>query len=182
MVKYLRYLIQLIVSPGEGWKDIEASRNLDSSKIAFSGLLPWLVIVSLTSFVPLIYGHMVSFSDCLLDGLVNFGKFILAYFLAPLAMSAFIDSAAGTAVDDDRLHILTAFSIGLLGVIAVLENCMPVRMTILHFLPFFVGIIIWKGTGYLGVSQQHIGSFMILALLCILAPPYLIGWLLGLIF
>ncbi len=182
MVKYLRYLIQLIVSPGEGWKDIAADKHLVSNKVAFSGLLPWLIVVALTSFVPLLYGHLVSFSDCLLNGLVNFGKFILAYFMAPLIMGAFVDSAAGAPVDDDRLHILTAFSIGLLGAIAVLENCMPVRMTILHFLPFFVGIIIWKGTGYLGVSQQHTGTFMILALLCILAPPYIIGWLLGLIF
>ena len=181
MVKFLKYLLQLVVSPGEGWKDIALSAGNDSRRLAFAGLFPWLLIVGISSFVPLLYGNSGSVLDCLLAGMVNFGKYALGYFTAPLIMSLFIDSAAGTDVDDDRLHILTACATGLLGAIALLENCMPVRMTILHFLPFFVGIVIWKGTDYLRIPASHVGAFMILALSAILVPPYLIGWLLGLI-
>ncbi len=181
MIAFLKYLLQLIVSPGEGWKDIALTSGNNSRRVAFAGLFPWLIIVGLSSFVSMLYSNELTVIDCVLAGLVNFSKFALSYFLAPLIMSFFIDKAAGTIVDDDRLHILTACSIGLLACITLLDNCMPVHVTVLHFLPFFVGIVMWKSMDYLRIPQTNSGSFMLLALPSVIAPPYVIGWLLKLI-
>lgn len=181
MLTYLKYLLQLIVSPGQGWLDIGRTARDDSRRVAFAGLFPWLVIVGLSSLIRLLYVHDGTVIDTLLAGLINFGKFSIAYFMAPLIINTLLYTATDADISDERLHILTACSIGLLGGIALLENCLPVSMTVLHFLPFFVGIVIWKGTDYLGVPSRDTGAFMLLALLAIIAPPYIIGWLLGLI-
>lgn len=181
MMTFMKYLLQLVVSPGQGWRDIARTAGDNSRKLAFSGLFPWLVIVGLSSFVRLLYVHDEGVADALLAGIVNFGKFSVAYFMAPLIINSMILQATDAYISEDRLHILAACATGLLAAIALLENCLPVSMTMLHFLPFFVGIVIWKGTEYLGVPTKDVGAFMILALLSIIAPPYVIGWLIGLI-
>ncbi len=182
MLLYIKHLFQLIISPGRGWEDI-GHADSDPRRLLLNGLLPWLAVVALTSFCRGLYTQTFDYSaiNAIIYALVIFVSYFLAYFIAPMAMSFFIDSFTSASDIERRLSTVVAYSTGLLAMIAALENSMPSSLTLMHFLPIYVAIIIWKATPYLEIKTESTGAFMILAILSIIAPPYLLRLALGLL-
>ena len=54
MLKYLKHLVQLILSPGQGWTDVAATR-LPYRELAASGLYPLTALTALSVFISRIY-------------------------------------------------------------------------------------------------------------------------------
>ena len=93
MLLYIKHLFQLIISPGRGWEDI-GHADSDPRRLLLNGLLPWLAVVALTSFCRGLYTQTFDYSaiNAIIYALVIFVSYFLAYFIAPMAMSFFIDS------------------------------------------------------------------------------------------
>lgn len=73
------------------------------------------------------------------------------------------------------------YSLGLLSLISLLVNCLPITTVVLFFLPIYVAIIMWKGTTYMEVAHGSEGQFMLVAIPGVIVPPYLIYFLFSLI-
>ena len=79
--------------------------------------------------------------------------------------------------DEKRCHTFVLYTLGLLALISLIINVLPVTSAMLFFLPFYVALIQWKGCSYMRIRPDRIGIFMIIAILGVLMPLYLFYFL-----
>lgn len=180
MKRYLKHLFQLILSPGNGWEDID-SANENPRSISQSGFYPLIAITAASVFIQGIYHHQIPFLVLFLRMLVTFLVFFLSYFFGAFILSIFVESTLNGRYNERKCHTFALYTLGLLALISLIVNCLPVTSMMLFFLPFYVALIQWKATKYMDIKEPKIGIFMIIAILGVLLPPYFFYFLFSLI-
>ncbi len=180
MKRYLKHLFQLILSPGNGWEDIDSAHE-NPRDIAKSGFYPLIAITAMSVFLQGVYHHHLPFLQLFNKMLVTFLVYFISYFFGAFILSVFVESALEGRYNERKCHTFTLYSIGLLALISLITNCLPVTPMILFFLPFYVALIQWKAAKYMGVNEAKTGLFMIIAILGVLLPPYFFLFLFSLI-
>ena len=84
--------------------------------------------------------------------------------------------------DEPRCQTFTLYTLGLLALITIIENFLPITALVLFFLPCYVALIQWKGCEYMHVRPDRIGQFMMIAILGVLLPPYIFYFIFSVIF
>jgi len=176
MWKYLKHLFQLILSPGHGWEDISAS-GIDYRTLAGSGFYPLTAVTAVTTFLQMLYHDTMTLSQTLMKAIIAFVIYFLGYFISTFVMSLFLAPIVDGELSEQRYHSFVLYSLGLLEFIAIIANCVPVPLAITSYLPIYVAIIMWKGSRYMAVKQGLTNRFVVLALIGVLAPPYLLKFL-----
>ena len=89
MFTFLKYLVQLLLSPTHGWEDIE-KRNPDPEELMRSGLYPLMGIAAATEFLAFFYQRHVELATVLIRSVADFGSYfvsIISRRLPPPALS-----------------------------------------------------------------------------------------------
>lgn len=181
MVRYLKNMLQLAVSPVQGWRDV-ARENAAPRTLVLRGLVPWLAVVAASAVVGALYRPSFPLGQGVSDAVVQFVQYLAAYLLAPMAMSFFVDADVdGGVADSRRVDTLAAYCLGLLAAVTAVDNLSPVSLTLFRFLPLYVGVIAWFGQAYLGVAPARRWHYLALVVAAVLLPPYLIGAVFSLI-
>lgn len=183
MSKYLKYIFQLILSPANGWEDIEKA-GIQPSRIASTGYYPLIAVAAVSVFMQIIYHRHEYFLKLFMNMIVTFAVYFVSYFFATFVLSLFVESMMvdKDRYDEERCQTFALYSLGLLAVVNIIVNCLPVGFAVLFFLPLYVALIQWKGASYMRIKPEKTGLFMILAILGILAPPFVFYFLFSLIF
>lgn len=180
MLQYLKHLMEVTLSPAQGWKDVGADTR-STRATERNGLFPWLGVVAASALIRYFYDPGLSAPFLFQSVLITFGMYFVGYYIAILSMSVLSERfmASPDIAAEHRIRILTAYCTGMLALFTLIENVLPSHLTLLHFLPFYVGIVIWRGIDYVGVNKDHTGVFMVVAIISIIAPPYLVGMMMG---
>ena len=93
------------------------------------------------------------------------------------ALSLFAEPTLEKRYDELRSQTFVLYTLGLVALISLIINVLPITSVMLFFLPFYVALIQWKGVGYMEVKPDKVGIFMILAILGVLMPPYIFYFL-----
>ena len=181
MQRYLRHLFQLILSPGNGWEDI-ARANDTPRAIASSGFYPLIAIASVSVFVQGIYHTHLPFLLLFMRMIVTFLCYFISYFFGTFILSVLLERTLTGRYDQRRADTFVLYTLGLLSLISLILNCLPVTSMMLFFLPLYVALIQWKGAAYMDIRPEKTGLFMILAILGILTPPFVFYFIFSLIF
>lgn len=73
------------------------------------------------------------------------------------------------------------YSIGILGLVNILANFMPVDMAIVYMLPLYLLIVFWRGTRFMAINYNSRATFTIVSVLSIMFPPFIIQILFNLV-
>lgn len=179
MKRYLKNLFQLILSPGNGWEDIGKADDAPRD-IAVKGFYPLITLTALSVFMQGVYHH-AEFLVLFIRMIVTFMVYFVSYFFGVFVLSLFSEPTLEGHYDDRRAHTFALYTLGLLALISLIINVLPVTSAMLFFLPFYVALIQWKGVGYMGVKPAKTGLFMIIAILGVLMPTYIFYSLFSLI-
>lgn len=179
MKRYLMNMFQLILSPGNGWEDIQTA-NENSRDIFRSGYIPLITITALSVFIQGIYHHY-EFLVLFLRMLITFLVYFISYFFGTFILSIFVESTLNGAYNERKCETFALYTLGLLALISLVINCLPITPMMLFFLPFYVALVQWKATKYMDVNPHKAGIFMIIAILGVLLPLYLFYFLFSLI-
>lgn len=179
MKRYLKHLFQLILSPGNGWEDIGKADDAPRD-IAVTGFYPLIALAALSVFMQGVYHH-VEFLVLFMRMIVTFLVYFVSYFFGVFVLSLFAESTLEGRFDDRRAHTYALYTLGLLALVSLIINVLPVTSAMLFFLPFYVALIQWKGVAYMRVKSDKIGIFMIIAILGVLMPTYIFYFLFSLI-
>ena len=179
MKRYLKHMLQLTLSPGNGWEDI-GKANDNPRDIALAGYYPLIALAAISVFMQGVYHH-AEFLVLFMRMIVTFLVYFVSYFFGVFVLSLFSEPTLEGRYDENRSHIFTLYTLGLLALISLLVNCLPVTKGMLFFLPFYVALVQWKGTKYMEVKPEKTGIFMIIAILGVLMPPYIFYFLFSLI-
>ena len=79
MKDYLKCLLQLILSPRNGWEDIEKG-DVSPSRLAVDGFLPLIAITAVSVFVRAMFLHHVEFLTLFIDMIITFVVYFISYF------------------------------------------------------------------------------------------------------
>ncbi len=164
-------MIQLILSPGNGWEDIEKA-DIDPRILAMRGYYPLIALSALSVFMQGVYHHLM-FLTLLMKMLVTFLIYFIGYFFGVFTLSVFSEPWLSHGYDERRSHTFVLYSLGMLALINLIINCLPVTKEMLFFLPLYVALVQWKGIRYMEVKPDRTGPFMVNAILGVLFPPYL---------
>lgn len=176
MLKYLGYLIQLILSPGKGWDDIALS-NLTPKSVAADGYYPLLGVASCSVFVQYLYDSDLTLPVLVESAVITFVVYFISYFIASFMFAVFGGRLIKSVPDEKRYNLFILFNLSILVMIEILKNCLPMSLSLVEFLPLFVLLVMWMGHRYLDVEPGKEGSFTIFCGLAILAPPFLLDFL-----
>lgn len=178
--QYLLGMLQLLLSPRRGWEDI-AVDNWPSGVILRKGFVPLLIIVSLTCLPSLWYHSHATLAGVCERMVACFVKFLASYYVASFCFSLYIPSCTDNVMSLNKNHTFIVYSLGLLALLNVLTNLLPMVPDMLYLLPVYVYFIMWRGITYMEVKFDGVISFMLLDLLALLLPPFLFQYLFNLI-
>lgn len=180
MLTFLKYLIQLILSPASGWEDIERT-SPDAETLTRRGLYPLMAVTALTEFLAFFYERHASLGEVIMRAVCDFGTYFVSLFIAKLIFDLYLGHLCATKPDQSRVACLTVCGIGLMVLVQLLCNCLPWNLVLFKFLPVYVVLVLYKAIPYIGVRKPDAMRFLGLSAAAIVAVPLVIYYLLYLL-
>ena len=174
MLKFLRHICQLIMSPGNGWEDISYSGD-DPSKLATAGLYPLFALASVSIFVQYFYESNLELVTLLQYAIITFAQFFITYFCAMVIFASTMEKCVEGDLNEKKYITVITYSLAIMSLITFVQNLIPVEISIVYFLYLYIGVVLWKSTRYLAVKENETVRFMVIAVSSILGIPYLLG-------
>lgn len=175
-LNYLRDMLQLILSPVKGWEDV-AIDDYDSRRLLLNGLIPLIAVAALTVPVKALYHTDASMVILLQQAIVCFLKYFASYFLTAFIFTLYLPTCIEGELSMKRCLTFSIYGIGLLALVNIIKNCIPVELAIAFVMPLYVLYILWRGLTYMSISFQGVGTFILLIIFGLIAPPYLLQYL-----
>lgn len=166
-------MFQLFLSPKRGWEDI-AYDDVSDRRLLVGGYIPLIIITSLSYLLGLLYSPDASLAGVIERVIACFVEFLAAYYLASFFFSLYIPSCTGGVMTLKKNNTFILHSLGLLSLLNLIANLLPMVPDMLYLLPIYVLFIMWRGITYMEVSFNGVIQFMMLNLLAVLLPPYLL--------
>lgn len=180
MFVFLKYLIQLVLSPVHGWEDLQDAHP-EAGVLLRKGLLPLLGVTAASEFCRLIWGADASLGSVAVRALVDFGAYFVSVYLARLILDSYMDRAAGVHIDRERSNVLAVMGVGLMVLIQLIDNLCPWNLILLRFLPLYAVLVVYKAAPYLGVPSARDINFLALATVATVVTPLALYYLFFLI-
>lgn len=181
MLEYLRYLLQLLLSPARGWEDI-SSRSPDPEEMTRRGLYPLIGLAALTEFCAFFYQKGLKLDQMLIRAVLDFGAYFVSVFVARLIFEIYLGKVVdGGAPNRRKVESLAVFPIGLMVLIQIAGNCLQANLTFLKFLPLYVVLVLYKASVYIGVRPNDELRFTGIASVAVVVVPLAVYYLLDII-
>lgn len=180
MLQFLKNLIQLILSPTKGWEDVSASLS-SPDKLVHDAFFPLLGFASLSEFVKLFYHGHGGFVTVLELAIALFGSYLVSFYVGRLLLEHYLKPLVSGEINTTKIGTFTLYALGLMILIEIIENVLPTDLTLVRFLPLFVALILYKGTAYMSVKQDHELRFLCIAVASLIVVPIGIFFILKLL-
>lgn len=180
MLRFIKYIFQLLLSPALGWEDIEKEQP-DPEELMRAGLYPMMGIAAATEFLAFAWNRHIELGEVLMRALADFGTYFVAVFIVKLIFELYLKKVTVGAPDEKRSFTLIVLGIGLMVLIQIIDNCVPWNIVVLKFLPLYAVLVIYKASDYIGVRRGDELRFMGIAAGVIVVVPLLIYYLLYLL-
>lgn len=177
---YLKDMLQLIFSPTKGWEDVSAD-GYDSNALLRKGLVPFIIIASLTVLLKWFYHTDASIVVLLQQAIVCFLKYFATFYLAVFVFTLYLPTCISGELSMNRCNTFLLYGVGLLALVNLIENCMPVELALVFIMPVYVLFILWRGLRYMEISFSGVGTFLLMIIFSIIAPPYVLQYLFNLV-
>ena len=176
LLYYLRDMAQLLLSPLKGWEDVETDA-FEAKTLLLKGLLPFLAITALTVFVKLFYVADIHWIALIEQAIVCFMKFFVGYFVASFCFTLYLPECIEGEISVNNCHTFIIYAIGMLALINIFQNLLPIDIAIVYVMPVYVLYVMWRGLRYLRISFTGVTKFLLLDIFSVIAPPYLLQYL-----
>lgn len=178
--QFLLGLLQVILNPQQGWKDA-AKDNYNTRDLFTAGLVPFLIVVALTSLFSAFYYSTVGYVEAVIAGILNFTGYFVSVFICNYLLSWGMKKFV-LPLRYNPAHSMTfvIYTIASMALMTLLNNVFPADLALLSFLPLYVLYIMWGGVDFMYVDDARKPHFMITAILTLFAPPYILAYCLSL--
>lgn len=177
---FLKNILQLILSPSNAWKDIEREET-PVEAITRRGLYPTMAVMLVSVFIRPVY-HIVQFDlvKLLQTALIQFVALFLAFFAGKYVIERSLPQYNESGESDPIAGgTVAAYGTGLMTIIQIIENLIPVQLAVIQLLPAFATVCIWKSARYLDIAPRYEAPFMIKSILALIAPVIVINLLMS---
>lgn len=144
-----------------------------------------MAIMLLTVFIRPIYGLMKFDLVLLLQtALIQFVAIFAALYIGKTVLANMLPKYNMSGAEDiEAADTVAVYTVGIITIIQIFENLLPVELTITQFLPILAIIPLWKSAEYLEIEPEHETMVMSATAASIIVPviglnfamSYLIG-------
>lgn len=177
---YLRDMLQLILSPVKGWEDVSAD-GYDARRLLTKGFIPFVAIVAVTVLIDFVYEPDASAFVIIQQTIICFLKYFATYYLASFVFTLYLPTCIDGELSMKKCHTFILYGLGLVALINLIQNCIPVELAVSFVMPIYALYILWRGLRYMSVSFNGVGTFLLMIIFSIILPPYLIQYLFNMI-
>lgn len=176
MLNYLKLMLQLILSPSQGWDDVAAAAP-DPHRELVLGLVPVCLLAGLSVGASLYWLHDVSASSLIIRGVVCFAVYMLTYFIAQALLTALLPRITEDGlVDRERVMLFSQLCVGQMAIFGMIENLLPSEVApIVQFLPLLVIVVMYRARKFLDVDKTKSGLMLAFGIVAVILPVYVIG-------
>lgn len=176
MLSFLKYLIQLVLSPRNGWQDLDAE-NPDPAVLFRRGLLPLLFVTAATEFCALYHTHVPPLSTVIIRAIVDFGAYFIGYFIAKLVFDTYLPRFIHSEPDQRRSDTVAVMAVGLMVAIQLIDNVVPWNLIVLRFLPLYAILVLYRADSFMHIPARSELTFLVLTTLATVVAPLAIYYL-----
>lgn len=179
MLRFLKHILQLILSPARGWEDISASGD-EPSELCRTGLYPILGVLALSNFIQLFYGR-IDLVQALERAVIDFGIYFACYFLGALILEQTIGSMVQGEINRRKIDTVSVYAMALMAITGIIPNCLPAPLSLMIILPVFVALVVYKSYRYLTISRDDDVRFLLISACALVALPFTLRYCLVLL-
>lgn len=181
MIHFLKNILQLTVNPSRGWEDVSHDAE-DAATLCRDGFYPLLAITALSC----VGGFWKIDADTTLiaviqNAIITFTAYFATMFFAQFVMSAAMKKLTDKEASPVKNANVVIYSLGIMSIINIIVNLLPLDFAVLKFLPVYVGFILYKSQRYEAVTEEKTGQYMFLTIFTIIAPPYILMFIFDMI-
>lgn len=182
LLLFLKNILQLILAPTHAWKDIQ-QEELPTETIIQRGLYPLMAIMLITVFIRPAYGlEKFELIPLLQTALVQFVALFVALYGARAIMDHNLPLYNTTGENDPiATGTVAAYGTGLMTIIQIIENLIPIELTVVQILPAFAAVCIWKAYDYLDIEPADRTRYMLITVAALVLPVITINVVMSLI-
>lgn len=178
MLHYLKLLLQILMSPRRGWEDV-VTDGQSPRHVLLHGVTPLAGIAAATVGLQFFYQHNPQPDALLINAVVTFSRYMLTYFIAVgLLTYALPRLTFNDAIERERIELLAAYCVGIMALIGILENILPMEIPLLQFLPLYVVVVIIQARWFIDIDDANLFRYAACAIVGIILPVFLIDKLL----
>ncbi len=175
MLRYVKNLIQLIISPKSAWEDISAEMA-SPEELTGSGLWPLVALASLGEVVrKVFYRPQTDWGAAIVLVLATAVSYVCTYYIFGRLLCVRSSAmAVSEPASDHKCLTMESYVLGLLALVQLLTRLLPPSMALIYLLPAGVSIVMWKAEAYLGIRKDMTLTFYLWGVVCLILPPYFI--------
>ncbi len=178
MLSFLKYLIQLVLSPTHGWEDI-SRENPDPKELTARGLYPLMGIAAITEFLAFAYERNISIDKVLVRAVADFGAYFIGFFIAKLVFDIYLKNLTSSEPDKSNVATFSTMAIGLMVFIQIISNCLPWKsLVFVKLLPLYTILVIFHAAPYLKIRKNREMNFVGIATGATVAVPLVLYYFL----
>jgi len=171
-------MIQILMAPKSGWEDVMTD-DQSPRNVLLHGLSPLAVIAAVSVGLGIIYQHDARPEALLIEAIVTFARYFLTYFIAVALLTyALPHFTAGGNVEKRHIEILAAYCTGMMALIGILENVLPMEIPLLRFLPLYIVVVIIQSRWFLNIDEKCLFRYAACAVAGIILPVFIIDHIL----
>lgn len=175
----LKNIFLIIVSPGEGWKDV--SRYKIPQHILLRNLyFPLLIVLFCTSYLPVVFNlNTNNIVSCTQHAILSVVKYVFGLYISSFLLSSIFSFLRRSK---DVFNKFNNFLIYNLSVLVSLEIWSNLFLDLSFFIIFrlYLFYVIYKGVKYLNISMDLQAKFVVYSGLILLLIPTITEILVGL--
>lgn len=174
MLHYLKLILQILMAPRSGWEDVLADGR-NPRNVLFSGLIPLSALAAATVGLGFFYRNDAVAGELLIEAVVVFARYILTYFIAvALLLYVLPKLTFDGIVARQRVELLSVYCVGMMALIGILENILPMDIPLLQFLPLYIVVIIIQSRWFVNIDEHALFRYAACAICGIILPVFII--------
>ncbi len=175
MLRYLKNLFQLIISPQSAWEDISAEMTATGT-LSSRGLWPMTALAAILTVVQRVcYEQDADWGAALILILAAAAAYVCTYYIfGQILVDRMQTMAVSDSVSGQKGLTVVNYVLGLLCLVQIITEVIPYSIALSYLLPAGVSIVMWKAETYLGIRKDMTLSYYIWGVGCLILPPFLI--------
>lgn len=171
MWMFVKNIIQLIISPDNGWDDV--SRSATPAR-ALRGMICMIAIAAVSVFVRMFYSaHAPGVVMC--QQVVSVAvSFIATYFAADFILKAWLPRINEGVIDERMSRLFIYYTMSLLSLQVLFTNLLPLTFAILELWPIYVVVIMWRAMKVLDLPDEATGKYLFMVIVAFILPSQLL--------
>jgi len=171
MLAFLKNILQLIISPDNGWEDVV---RVSSPRRAMR-CMAWIVAVAAMSvFIQLLYSvHNPVMVLCQRSVIIVVSLWA-TYFIGDFIMTQWLPRINDGMYDERLSWLLPSYAASLLSLQVILTNVLPLTFAILELWPIYVVIIMWRAMKVLELPEGATGKYLLVIIVAFIVPSQLL--------